>query len=91
LPFHANLIQAAVSAQAPIQPVALRFDDPAGKPSRAVSYIGDESLAGSIWRTLASGGIRAVVRFGAPQSADGRERRAWAADLRTEIERLRSL
>jgi len=91
LPFHANLIQAAVSAQAPIQPVALRFDDPAGKPSRAVSYIGDESLAGSIWRTLASGGIRAVVRFGAPQSADGRARRAWAADLRTEIERLRSL
>lgn len=89
LPFHANLIQAAVSAQAPIQPVALRFDDARGRPSRAVSYIGDESLVGSIWRTLSSGGIRAVVRFGDPQPAGGRERRVWALDLQAEVERLR--
>ncbi len=91
LPFHANLIQSALSAQAPIQPVALRFVDAAGCRSRFVSYMGDESLAGSIWRTLAAGGTRAVVRFGTPQWADGRDRRAWAVDLRAEIERLRAL
>jgi len=91
LPFHANLIQSAVSAQAPIQPVALRFVDQAGQPSRAVSYIGDESLVGSIWRTLSANGLCAEVRFGARQLADGRDRRAWAQALRTEIERLRRM
>jgi len=53
LPFHSGLIQAAISADAPVQPVALQIvNGKSGRPSRAVSYMGDESLAGSIWRTL---------------------------------------
>lgn len=89
LAFHANLIQAAISAPAPVQPVALRFVGQDGRPSRAVSYIGDESLLGSIWRTLRAADLRAVVRFGAPQHADGRDRRTWARDLRAQVEQLR--
>jgi hypothetical protein len=43
LPFHANLIQAAISADAPVVPAALRFVDPlSGQISLAPSYIGDE-------------------------------------------------
>lgn len=57
LPFHANLLQAAVSAPAPVQPVGLRFIDAAtGATTCAPSYIGDETLLGSIWRTACSGG-----------------------------------
>ena len=90
LPFHANLLQAAISAEAPAQPVALQFvDGRTGLPSRAVSYIGDESLLGSIWRTLSARGLKAVVVFGAPQFAAGRDRRTWAKDLRTAIAGLR--
>jgi 1-acyl-sn-glycerol-3-phosphate acyltransferase len=90
LPFHANLIQAAISAQAPAQPVALQFvDGRNGKPSCAVSYVGDESLLGSIWRTLCARHLCAGVVFGAVQLADGRDRRAWARDLRTAIVALR--
>ena len=85
LPFHANLLQAAISVDAPVQPVALRFVDETGAPSRAVSYMGDESLVGSIWRTITTRGLRAVVTFAAPRRADGRTRRAWAKDLRSEI------
>ena len=45
LPFHANLLQAAVSAGAPVQPVALQFTESAtGKTSLAPCYIGDDSL-----------------------------------------------
>ena len=91
LPFHANLIQAAISADAPVVPAALRFVDPlSGQISLAPSYIGDESLVGSLWRTLRAPGITAVVNYGAPQRAEGRDRRAWARDLRESIDILRS-
>jgi 1-acyl-sn-glycerol-3-phosphate acyltransferase len=90
LPFHSSLIQAAISADAPVQPVALQIvDGKTGRASRAVSYMGDESLAGSIWRTLCARELCAVVTFGAPQLAAGRDRRAWAQDLHREIAAMR--
>lgn len=91
LPFHANLIQAAVSADAPALPVALQFVD-AGSGARSLSacYIDDDTLVGSLWRVLTGPAITAVVRFGEPQRAAGRERRAWAADLREAVQGLRS-
>jgi 1-acyl-sn-glycerol-3-phosphate acyltransferase len=90
LPFHGNLIQAAITANAPVQTVALRFVDAAsGTTSHAVSYMGDESLVGSIWRTLRARDKCAVLAFGTTQRADGRDRRAWAKDLREEIVAMR--
>jgi 1-acyl-sn-glycerol-3-phosphate acyltransferase len=90
LPFHANLIQAAISAGAPVQPVALQYLDGRSASARAaVSYLGDESLLGSIWRTIRARHLRTVVKFGAPQRADGRDRRAWAQDLHAEIVAMR--
>jgi len=90
LPFHSNLIQAAISADAPVQAVALQIvNGKSGRPSQAVSYMGDESLLGSIWRTLCARELCAVVTFGAPQLAAGRDRRAWAQDLRREIAAMR--
>jgi len=91
LPFHANLIQAAISAGAPVQPVALSFmDRRTGQTSLAPCYIGDDTLIGSIWRTLTTPGIVAVVRYGQPQQAQGRDRRAWAVDLREAVKGLRA-
>lgn len=90
LPFHANLLQAAISAGAPVLPVGLSFVDPdTGAPSGAARYVGDDSLLGSVWRVLSARGLRAVVCFGPPQEAQGRDRRGWAADLREEVIRLR--
>jgi len=90
LPFHANLIQAAISADSPVQPVAIQFVDArSGTPSRAVTYMGDESLVNSIWRTLSARDLCAVVAFGAVQRAEGRDRRAWAQELRSEIIAMR--
>jgi len=91
LPFHANLIQAALSAHAPVLPVALQFiDGRTGQPSLAPIYVDDQTLVGSIWRTLTTPGTRAVVSYGQPQSPEGRERRAWAAELRAAVDELRS-
>ena len=92
LPFHANLIQSAILADAPVQPMSLKFIDAAtGETSFAPCYIGDDTLIGSIWRTLTSSRIIAVVHFGEPQFANGRDRRAWAQDLRQDIIQLRDV
>jgi 1-acyl-sn-glycerol-3-phosphate acyltransferase len=90
LPFHGNLIQAAVSAGAPVQPVGLSFIDSASRAiSLAPCYQQNDTLLGSVWRTLAGPPLTAVVRFGPPQAAGGRERRAWAAELRSAVDQLR--
>lgn len=90
LPFHANLIQAAIEAGAPVQPMSLKFiDAQTGETSFAPCYIDDDTLIGSVWRTLKAGRIEAVVHFGEPQAAQGRDRRVWAQDLRQDILRLR--
>ncbi|MGC3986778.1 MAG: lysophospholipid acyltransferase family protein [Pseudorhodoferax sp.] len=90
LPFHANLVQAAISAEAPVQPLALRFADGTGATSFAPSFVGDETLVGSIWRTLAAEGLVAQVRYGPPQHHEGRDRRAWAQALEGSVAQLRS-
>ncbi|RYY93339.1 MAG: 1-acyl-sn-glycerol-3-phosphate acyltransferase [Comamonadaceae bacterium] len=90
LPFHANLIQAAVSADAPVQPVGLQFlETHTGERSRTAAYIGDDTLVGSLWRLLSGPDITAVVRYGVTQRALGRDRRAWAADIRRAVQELR--
>lgn len=90
LPFHANLIEAALLAQTPVQPLALQFvERHAGQHSRAVCYIDDDTLIGSVWRTLRTPGIVARVHWGQTQQDQGRDRRQWAADLRAEVLRLR--
>jgi 1-acyl-sn-glycerol-3-phosphate acyltransferase len=91
LPFHANLFQAAISAQSPVLPVGLRFmNSRTGLVSFAPCYIGDDTLVGSIWRTLCAQDLVAVVHFGHPQEAGGRDRRAWAADLHAAVIALRA-
>ena len=82
--------QAALDAGAPVQPVGLRFlDGIGGATSDAPSFVGDESFLGSVWRTLKAPGITAVVHFGAPERALGRDRRAWSQALHAAVDALR--
>lgn len=90
LPFHANLLQAAISSGAPVQPVALRFADAAtGETSQAPRYIDDDNLATSLWRTLSAPPLLAIVHFGDPQPSLGRDRRMWARSLHADVLALR--
>jgi 1-acyl-sn-glycerol-3-phosphate acyltransferase len=90
LPFHANLIQAAISAGAPAQPVALSFLDTRTRaPSLAPCYVDDDTLVMSVWRTVSAPPVTAVVHYGEPQAAQGRDRRTWARDLRSAVDALR--
>ena len=90
LPFHANMFEAAIAADAPVQPVAMQFiDRVTGQPSFAPCYINDDTLLGSVWRTLVTPNIAVQITFGRLQSANGRSRRDWAKQVRLDIEALR--
>jgi 1-acyl-sn-glycerol-3-phosphate acyltransferase len=90
LPFHGNLVQAAISAAAPAQPVALSFlDSRTRSSSSGPLYIGDDTFLASLWRTVSGPSVTAVVHYGSPQQAHGRDRRAWARELRSAVDVLR--
>lgn len=59
--WHANLLQAAVDAPAPVVPLALRYLDAAGRDTDAVLYVGDITFGRSFWRVLGEPGLRATV------------------------------
>lgn len=89
-PFHANLIQAAILANAPVQAVALQFvDRVTGQISHAPRFIDDDTLVGSVLRTLAARGVQAHVRSAPPDHHQGRDRRQWAQALREQVSALR--
>lgn len=57
LPFHANLVQAAIAAQAPVLPVVLRYRDARGEHASAVEFVGDDTFVTSLWRVLGARGL----------------------------------
>jgi 1-acyl-sn-glycerol-3-phosphate acyltransferase len=86
LPFHANLLQAAIAVAAPIQPVVLRFAEPGQPFSVAAQFIGDTTLLQSLWRVLGARGLAVTVSFLPPQGSAHAERRALAATLQQQIQ-----
>ena len=91
LPFHGNLLQAAISSSSPVQPVALRFLELSGERSMSPIYIDDDTLLSSVWRMLRAQPVTASLDFLPPVSTEGQDRRALAAQLQGLIaERLKS-
>ncbi|MDM7456271.1 MAG: lysophospholipid acyltransferase family protein [Tepidimonas sp.] len=96
LPFHANLLQAAVATGAPVQPLGLAYRPAAAGPDTlarhdAPVYVGDATLIASLWRVLTATDLAVHLRWGVPQTAEGRDRRTWAADLRAQVAGLAGL
>ena len=85
LPFHANLLQAAISTATPIQPVALRFSDSTHAVSEAMEFVGATTLAESLWNSACGDGVVARLVFLAPRVSAGAERRELASRLRADI------
>lgn len=90
LPFHANLVQAAVVAQVEVVPVGLRYLDTRGTRAGAIDYIGDTTFVESLWCILGAGGLCCEVHPLAPIAAtDGAGRHEIAQRARAAIgERL---
>lgn len=89
LPFHANLLQAAIATGTPIQPAVLRFADAAQRFSPAVEYVGNTTMWQSLWRVASARGLVVHVELLPPQGSRHADRRALAEHLRSlMVERL---
>lgn len=86
------MLQAAIDADVPVQPVAMTFVDARTGQRSFIpcEAYADEPMLRSLWRTIGTDHLVAVVRYGVPEKAQGRDRRTWAADLRAQVEALRS-
>jgi 1-acyl-sn-glycerol-3-phosphate acyltransferase len=85
LPFHANLLQAAIAAATPVQPVALRFSDRANGVSPAAAFVGDTHLLRSLWAVVTARGLRVQLVWLTPEAASHADRRALAERVRGRI------
>lgn len=84
LRFHANLIQAGLDAQAPIVPVALQYYR-SGRPTDAAAFVGDDTLAASLWRILITPRLSARLLWLPAVATAGHTRQGVAQCARAAI------
>lgn len=90
LPFHANLLQSAIVVQAPVQPVALRYRDRHHAISPAVEFLGETTIAQSLWRIAAGRGVVVTVTALPARNSAHADRRSLAEVLRGDLARVLS-
>ena len=84
LPFHANLLQAAITTATVIQPVVLRYSEPGLPVSVAAQYIDDTTLVESVMKVCRARGLVVDVHFLPVEPAEF-DRRALAERLRERV------
>ncbi len=85
LPFHANLLQAAITTGTVIQPVALRYSEPGLPVSVAAQYIGNTTLVESVMKVCRARGIVVDVHFLPAEPVGTLDRRAMAERLHDRV------
>jgi len=80
LHFHAALLQPAIAAGRPVQPVAISYHAPDGTPSRAPAYVGEVSLGQCFAAIVRAPALIARARTTEPLTTqEGTDRRSLAA------------
>lgn len=82
--FHARIFQAALDADAPIQPVALRYSRN-GINQPQIAFAPGENFMGNVWRLLGDPPLQAEVHFLAPLQDRDAGRKQLAQDARAQI------
>jgi 1-acyl-sn-glycerol-3-phosphate acyltransferase len=85
LPFHANLLQAAIASEIPVQPVALRYTEPGLDWSPAVSWLGATTLVHSVWAIACARDVQVRVSALPARATAHADRRALAQRLHDDI------
>ena len=85
LPFHANLLQAAIATEVPVQPIALRYSDRRHAVSQAAAYVGATTLARSAWSIVCAERLKVHVQMLLPEGTRHLERRALAERLQAQV------
>lgn len=82
LPFHANLLQAAIATGTPVQPVVLRYAAPGERFAQAAQFLGETTLLQTVWCIAGTRGLAVHVDILPPVATAHADRRALAEHLR---------
>ena len=85
LPFHANLLQAAIAGGHPVQPVVLRFHQPGQRFSPDVAWLGETTLLQNLWAVLCAESLTVELSVLPALGSRHADRRALAARVRQDI------
>lgn len=88
LPFRSALLEAAVQARVPVQPLALRYHLASGERDDTPVYIGETSLGESLWKILGAPGLHIAIAMGTEMQAQTHTRRTLALAAYAEIAAL---
>jgi 1-acyl-sn-glycerol-3-phosphate acyltransferase len=61
LPFHGNLVEAAIRAKVPVQPLAIAYRDSKGCLCSSVEFVGDKTFVGSLLDVLGDADVNVHV------------------------------
>ena len=86
LPFHASLLQSAVATGVDVQPILMRYSDAQACVSESANYVGDTTLAQSMWLIANASDLTVHVSFLSAVVGPHPDRRVLADRLRAGIE-----
>ena len=84
LPFHSNLLQAAIDTATPILPATIRYLDQSGKLAVSAAFVGDMTMWESAFRLLAAAPLIAELTLLRPIASD-MDRRELANEARGQM------
>lgn len=85
MPFHANLLQAAIDAPAPVQPVVIAYREQGHAVSPSAAYAGDTGLLESLWMTVTARRLVVRVEFLEARTVAHADRRALSDHLHQDM------
>jgi 1-acyl-sn-glycerol-3-phosphate acyltransferase len=85
LPFYSALLQGAIEAKVPVQPIAIRYHDKLGQLSAIPEYCDETGLGTSMWRVAYADGLAVTVYLLPAIDDAAHERRSLATALRERI------
>ena len=87
LPFHASLLQSAVATGVDVQPILMRYSDAQASISESANYVGDTTLAQSMWLIANASDLTVHVSFLPVAVGPHPDRRVLGDRLRAGIEK----
>lgn len=87
LPFHASLLQSAVVTGVDVQPILMRYSDAQASICDSASYVGDTTLAQSMWLIANASDLTVHVSFLPVTAGPHPDRRVLGDRLRAGIEK----
>lgn len=87
LPFRPRLMQSALDAGVPLQPLVIRYLYPDGEPCAEVPFLDPQSLPGNLWRLAAVPRLTARLEWLPPLDAAGASRSVLSKHCRERMRR----